>query len=136
MLQLDLQKDLNSKGNKMKAIIEHGGLDLKLYDITRVRNETNYLFEGRLAAAKGQIFLDLAFFNHLLDVIYLATDEDDLRDSMRTAFENRKVKNINRNKIPFNFYFGTLPGNSNVDEMDFMEVRQNGNQNRIIYVEL
>ena len=120
----------------MKAIIENCGLDLSLYDITREYKETNRRFEQRCNAAKTQIFLDLAFFNTLLSVINLATNEDDLRSAMQKAFEERNKKNHNVNKIGFTYGFGRLDNNYELEEMQYMKVYQADNPNNLIYVEL
>lgn len=120
----------------MKAIIENCGLDLSLYNITRNKKEFNYRFEARLDMAKTQIFLDLAFFNTLLSVINLATDESDLRSGIHKAFDERGNKNRNPNKIRFTYGFGLLYGRKSTDAMDYMEIHQVGNVERLIYVEL
>ena len=120
----------------MKAIIENCGLDLSLYDITRKKKEFNYLFEDRCNAAKTQIFLDLTFFNTLLCVINMAKDEHDLRRGMQKAFERRTEKNRNVNKIRFTYGFGRLDNNYELDEMQYMIVRQGDNPDSLIYVEL
>ena len=113
----------------MKATIEFGGLDLTLYN--RVRNP-GFKNVGIIATQK---YLDLTFFNQILETIYLTIDEADLYHRMSILWMERDMRK-NTHLTEFKYYFGTFPGNEDLDTMDWMEVRQVGNDKRIIYVEL
>jgi len=120
----------------MNSIIEHGGIDLSLYQVTRERMETDYLYENRFQTMERQKYMDLLFFNQILDAIHLSVDEDDLRHNMRVTFEVRERKNLYQYKRDFSYGFGMFMGNDNMDKIDYMEFWQSDNPNRVIYVEL
>lgn len=119
----------------MKAIIEHGGLDLSAYKISKYRNETDYLFEKRKDKVQKQICLDLEFFNSILEAISISQDEETLRFEMNKAVNHREHRNRYEKKKEFKYYFGTFDDLLS-ENMDYMVVYFEGNANRLIYVEL
>lgn len=120
----------------MKAIIEYGGLDLTLYNINRKAKETIYMYNKRQHIAKLQMQQDLWLFAKILNAIYLAVDEADLRYLLSVVYYDlSKVTKEELNQRNLNYTFGNH-SNDVDEEMEYMEVWQEMNERRIIYVEI
>lgn len=90
----------------MKAIIENGGINIFL------------------EKDKIDLFRDLLFFNSILGIINNSIDRDEVQQQMTALIAKAR---LNNKRVQFTFGFNS--------EFTYMEVYQDENPNRIIFVD-